>query len=84
MVGDIGTTRCTCTSVICITSESESWSPHSQLVSNSDLQAKFGLIFNLGLVTVENYRPNFTSQTCGYTNVWRTHPNLSSGPNERG
>lgn len=24
--------------------------PHSQPVSNSDLQAKFGLIFNLGLI----------------------------------
>ena len=56
------------------------------VVSNSDLQAKLGLIFNLGLV---NSRvANFASQSCGYTNmtyaVWRTHPNLSSEPNQGG
>ena len=40
------------------------------VVSNSDLQAKLGLIFNLGLV---NSRvANFASQLCGYTNVTYT------------
>ena len=68
---------------------SESWSPHSQVISNSDLQAKFGLVFNLGLVNLHYVRlnkpklkTNFALQTCGYMNVWHTHPNLSAGPNQ--